>query len=129
MITSGLGLIAGMEMKGAIAFRDFKTRFSTTKFLKGYYNSKEGDIYGMSEFTVRGDVSRVAARISNYWYHCTNPAFGLSKETLLDNEVYLEFPNSHSAIYCQGYDFPSPMSNREAIVNIVWKVSTYRNNP
>ena len=35
MITSGLGLIAGMEMKGAIAFRDFKTRFSATKFLKG----------------------------------------------------------------------------------------------
>ncbi|GMH96198.1 hypothetical protein TrST_g13192 [Triparma strigata] len=35
MITSGLGLIDGMEMKGAIAFRDFKTRFSATKFLKG----------------------------------------------------------------------------------------------
>ena len=37
MITSGLGLIAGMEMKGAMAFRDFKTRFSATKFLKGYF--------------------------------------------------------------------------------------------
>ncbi|GMH96239.1 hypothetical protein TrVE_jg6456 [Triparma verrucosa] len=55
MIRSGLGLIAGMEMKGAIAFREFKTTFSTTKFLKGYYNSKEGDIYGMSNFTVRGN--------------------------------------------------------------------------
>ncbi|GMI07358.1 hypothetical protein TrVE_jg10068 [Triparma verrucosa] len=41
MITSGLGLIAGMEMKGAIAFSTFKTRFSATKFLKGFYNSKE----------------------------------------------------------------------------------------
>ena len=128
MITSGLGLIAGMEMKGAIAFRDFKATFSATNFFRGYYNSKEGDIYGMSEFTLRGDVSRVAARVTNYHYRCCNPAFGLSKEALLDNEVYLEVPNSHSAIYCQDYDFPSPMSNREAIVNIVWKVSTYRNH-
>ena len=60
MITSGLGLVSGMEMKGAIAFRDFKTTFSTTSFLKGYYNSEEGDTYGMSKFTVRSDVSRVA---------------------------------------------------------------------
>ena len=63
MITSGLGLISGMEMKGAIALRDFKTTFSATKLLKGYYNSKEGDIYSMSNFKVRGDVSRVAARV------------------------------------------------------------------
>mmetsp|Transcript_14557 Transcript_14557/g.26904 ORF Transcript_14557/g.26904 Transcript_14557/m.26904 type:complete len:255 (-) Transcript_14557:468-1232(-) len=81
MITSGLGLIAGMEMKGAIAFRDFKTSFSATKFLKGYYNSKEGDVYGMSEFTVRGDVSQAAGRLINFWHTCKNPAFGRIKET------------------------------------------------
>ena len=80
MITSGLGLIAGMEMKGAITFRDFKTTFSMTKFLKGFYNAKEGDIYSMSNFTVRGDVSMVAARAINYFIHCYNPAFGLSKD-------------------------------------------------
>ncbi|GMI00639.1 hypothetical protein TrST_g8799 [Triparma strigata] len=119
MITASLGLISGMEMKGAIAFRDFKTSFSATKYLKGYYNSKEGDIYGMSKFTVRGDVSRVAARITNYWYQCMNPAFGLSEEFLSDD--YVEIPNSHSAIYCQAFDFPSPLSKREVIVNIVWK--------
>ena len=43
MITSGLGLLAGMRMKGAIFFRDFKTTFSTTKYLKGYYNSRDGE--------------------------------------------------------------------------------------
>ena len=129
MITAGLGFIAGMEMKGAMAFRDFKTRFSATKFLKGYYNSKEGDIYGKSSFTVRGDMSHMAARVSNYYFKFYNPAFGNSKETSLAAENYVEVPSNHSAIYCQAYDFPAPMSNREAIVNIVWKVGTYRNHP
>ena len=123
MITSGLGLIAGMEMKGAIAFRDFKTRFSATKFLKGYFNSKYGDIYSLSSFTIRSDVSRVSARIANYWYDCKNPAFGVSKDMSLDDRAYLEVPNSHSAIFCQAYKFPAPMSDRESIMNIVWKVS------
>jgi hypothetical protein len=123
MITSGLGLIAGMEMKGAISFRDFKTTFSATKYLRGYYNSKDGDIYGMSSYTVRGDVSMVAARLTNYWADCYNPAFAASEETSREDRFYLEVPNSHSAIYCQAYNFPSPMTNREGIVNIVWKVS------
>ena len=125
MITSGLGLIAGIEMKGAIAFRDFKTTFSATKYFKGYYNSKEGDIYSLISFTVRGNVSRAAARLANYWHQCMNPAFGVTKNTSLDNEVYLEVPNSHSAIFCQAYKFPAPMSDRESIMNIVWKVSFF----
>lgn len=57
MITSSLGLLAGMEMKGAIPFRTFKTTFSTTKYLKGYYNLKEGDIYVKTSFMVRGNHS------------------------------------------------------------------------
>ena len=81
----------------------------------------------MSEFTVRGDVSRMAGRMTNFYYHCVNPAFGLSKETSLEAENYVEVPNNHSAIICQTYNFPSPMSNREAIANIMWKVSILQN--
>ena len=77
----------------------------------------------MSNFTVKGDVSRIAGRVTNFYFRCFNPAFGLSKEVMLDSEDYLELPNSHSAIVCQAYNFPSPMANREAIASIIWKVS------
>ena len=63
MITSALGLLAGMEMKGAIPFKDFTSTFST----------------------------------------------------------FVEVPNTHSAIYYQDFTSPSPMSNREVIMNICWK--------
>ncbi|GMI06970.1 hypothetical protein TrLO_g13193 [Triparma laevis f. longispina] len=42
MITSAVGLLAGIEMKGAIQFQAFTSTFSTTKYIKGYFNSKEG---------------------------------------------------------------------------------------
>ena len=100
---------------------EFKTVFSATRVLKGFYNFREGDIYIKTEYRVRGDHSRVAARAANYYYNCINPAFGFSEETSFDNYKYLEVPNKHSAIYCQDYNLPSPLSNREAIVNIVWK--------
>ncbi|GMH97091.1 hypothetical protein TrVE_jg9059 [Triparma verrucosa] len=66
--------------------------------------------------------NQVTARLVNYRYHCTNPAFGVLKEqkTAYGHE-YLEVPNDHSAIYYQEYNFPSPLSDREIIVNIVWK--------
>ncbi|GMH51051.1 hypothetical protein TrST_g8578 [Triparma strigata] len=121
IITSGLGLLDGMKMKGAIPFKEFKTAFSATRVQKGFYNSKDGDIYVMSEYTVQGDHSYVAARIANYFYNCINPAFGFTEETSFDNYNYLEVPNKHSAIYCQDFKFPSPLSDREMIVNIVWK--------
>lgn len=35
MITSALGLLGGMEMKGAIPFKDFETIFSDMKFMNG----------------------------------------------------------------------------------------------
>ncbi|GMH51841.1 hypothetical protein TrLO_g2011 [Triparma laevis f. longispina] len=57
MISSGLGLIAAAKLKGAIPFREFKTTFSATSFLRGYYNYDEGDIYQFSIFTVRVDVA------------------------------------------------------------------------
>ena len=70
---------------------------------------------------MRGDHSYVAARAANYFHNCINPAFGFGEETSFDNYNYLEVPNKHSAIYCQDYNFPSPLSDREAIVNIAWK--------
>ncbi|GMH88884.1 hypothetical protein TrVE_jg4080 [Triparma verrucosa] len=42
IITSGLGLLDGMKMKGAIPFKEFKTAFSATRVQKGFYNSKDG---------------------------------------------------------------------------------------
>lgn len=122
MITAGLGLNSGMKMIGAIPFKNFKTTISTTQFLDGYYNSKSGDIYTKTSFTVRGDHSRVAARIANYYFNCRNPAFGLSEE-YSDRVQYLEVPNSHSTIIREDYIFPSPLSNREAIMSKVWKRS------
>ena len=65
--------------------------------------------------------------MTNYYFQCVNPAFGLSKEYSLEAENYVEVPSNHSAIFCQVYEFPAPMSNREAIVNIVWKVSILQN--
>ena len=62
MFTAAHGLLTGMNMQGAIPFKDFPITFSTTKFLKGFYNVKEGDIYAKSTLTIRGDHSRVAAR-------------------------------------------------------------------
>ena len=143
MISSGIGLLDGMKMKGAIPFKgeawrrrepwslhysdhnsslpaEFKTDSSATRVQKGFYNSREGDIYIKTEYILRGDHSRIAARTANYYYTCINPAFGSSDEFDFDDK-YLEVPNKHSSIYCQKYNFPSPMSNREAIVNIVWK--------
>ncbi|GMH69698.1 hypothetical protein TrLO_g11255 [Triparma laevis f. longispina] len=78
MIDAAKGLIRGMEMEGAaIPFKEFKTTFSTSKFLNGFYNSKMGGIYINSEFVIRGDHSRVAAaRFTNYFINCINPAFG-----------------------------------------------------
>ena len=122
IIDTARGLLKGMKLKGAIPFSDFKTTFSTTKFQKGFYNTKEGDIYSMANFTARGNHSQVAARLVNYNYHCKNPAFGTLKEQHDKDEEYLEVPNDHSAIYYQEYSFPSPLSDREGIVNIVWKV-------
>lgn len=121
MISSGLGLIAAAKLKGAIPFREFKTTFSATSFLRGYYNYNEGDIYQFSIFTVRGEHSRVAARLTNYNHRCENIAFGKRKSTSPEDLAYLEFPNSHSAIFDHDYLFPSPLSDREVINNIVWK--------
>ncbi|GMH93681.1 hypothetical protein TrVE_jg2060 [Triparma verrucosa] len=121
MIDLAAGLNKGLKMKGAIPFVTYKTTFSTISFLKGFYNKKEGDIYTSSIFKVRSEHSLVAARFANYHYHCMNPAFGVQKEELGQNEVYLEVPNSHSAVICQEWKFPSPMSDREAITNICWK--------
>ncbi|GMH58429.1 hypothetical protein TL16_g02607 [Triparma laevis f. inornata] len=100
IMTSALGLFTGLAMKGDVLFKNFRTTFDETKYLKSFYNKKEGGVYGKMYYTIRGNHSRVAARITNYHYHCKNPAYGVSKETLLENEVYLEEPNSHSAIYC-----------------------------
>ena len=57
MINSALGLNSGLNMKGAIPFQDFKSTFSTTKFLRGFYNAKLGDIYSVSTCTLRGNHS------------------------------------------------------------------------
>ncbi|GMI05179.1 hypothetical protein TrVE_jg12419 [Triparma verrucosa] len=66
--------------------------------------------------------NQVAARLVNYHYNCKNPAFGVLKaQKATYGHEYLEVPNDHSAIYYQEYNFPSPLSDREAIVNIVWK--------
>lgn len=62
MIIFALGLASGVSLKGAVPFREFKTIFSSTKFLKGYYNLREGGIYAHASYTIRGDHSRVAAR-------------------------------------------------------------------
>ncbi|GMH74855.1 hypothetical protein TL16_g06574 [Triparma laevis f. inornata] len=102
MITTGLRINSGMKMIGAIPFKNFKTTISTTQFLDGYYNSKSGDIYTKTSFTVRGDHSRVAARIANYDFNCRNPAFSL-REDYSDRVQYLEVPNSHSAIIREDY--------------------------
>ncbi|GMI00258.1 hypothetical protein TrLO_g11333 [Triparma laevis f. longispina] len=76
----------------------------------------------MSRFTARGNHSRVAPRLVNYHYKCKNPAFGLLKaQNSTVDKSYLEVPNAHSAIYYQHYNFPFPLANRKAIVNIVWK--------
>ncbi|GMH83489.1 hypothetical protein TL16_g09612 [Triparma laevis f. inornata] len=121
IIAAGIGIIEGLKMKGAIPFQSFSTTFSSTRFLKGFYNSNEGDIYNKTIFTVNGSHSRVAARVAHYFYECKNPAFIRSKAASLADQVYLEVPNSHSKIYCQAYIFPSPMANREMIERIVWK--------
>ncbi|GMH78487.1 hypothetical protein TrST_g4778 [Triparma strigata] len=121
MINSAIGLNSGLKMKGAIPFRDLKPTFSTTKFFRGFYNTKLGDIYSMATCTLRGNHSWVAARLTNYHYHCKNPAFGLMKEQLGDEEIYLEVPNKHSMVFKTDYAFPSPLTNRESIVKIVWK--------
>ena len=88
MINSAIGLNSGLKMKGAIPFQDFKSTFSTTKFVGGFYNFKLGDIYSMATCTLRGNHSWVAARLTNYHYHCKNPAFGVMKEQLVE-EIYL----------------------------------------
>ncbi|GMH50151.1 hypothetical protein TL16_g00704 [Triparma laevis f. inornata] len=121
MITSALGLLAGMKMKGAIPFKNFSTTFSTTQHLKGFYNTKVGDIYGASAFTIRGNHSHVAARVANYHYRCMNPASGITKEMMLEEEVYLEHSNIDSSIYHQAFQCPSPLTDQEVICNIVWK--------
>ncbi|GMH93467.1 hypothetical protein TrST_g8394 [Triparma strigata] len=121
MINSARGLNSGLKMKGAIPFQDFKSTFSTTKSFRGFYNAKLGDIYAMSTLTLRGNHSWVAARFVNYYYHCMNPAFGLMKEQLGKKKIYLEVLNKHSMIYKQDYAFPSPLTDREAIVKIIWK--------
>ncbi|GMH57826.1 hypothetical protein TrLO_g10747 [Triparma laevis f. longispina] len=121
MIDAAKGLLKGMEKEGAIPFKEFKTTYSTTKFLNGFYNTKMGDIYIHSEFVIRGDHSRVTVRVANYFINCINPAFGVSKEVDLDDYSYLEVLNAHSAIYQQDFKFPSPLTNRETITDIVWK--------
>ncbi|GMH96532.1 hypothetical protein TrVE_jg14448 [Triparma verrucosa] len=75
----------------------------------------------MSTCTLRGNHSWVAARAANYHYHSKNPAFGTLKEQLDDEENYLEVPNEHRMVYKADYAFPSPLTDREAIVKIVWK--------
>ncbi|GMH48474.1 hypothetical protein TL16_g00297 [Triparma laevis f. inornata] len=62
MIMSSLGLLTGMKIKGAIPFKNFWTTFSTQKFMRGFYNQKEGVIYALSSFTCRADHSRVHVR-------------------------------------------------------------------
>ncbi|GMI13858.1 hypothetical protein TrVE_jg10921 [Triparma verrucosa] len=121
MINSAIGLNSGLKMKGAIPFRDFKPTFSTTKFFRGFYNTKLGDIYSMATCTLRGNHSWVAARLTNYHYHCKNPAFGVMKAQLGEEEIYLEVPNKHSLVFKADYAFPSPLTDREVIVKIVWK--------
>ncbi|GMH81378.1 hypothetical protein TL16_g08911 [Triparma laevis f. inornata] len=121
MITNALGLLSGMKMEGAIPFKDFKTTLSTTRYLKGFYNSNKGDIYTLANFTIRGDHSQVAARVSNYYYYSQNLAFGNPKEQSIVDQQFLEIPNQHSAVLCQVYNFPSPLTNREAICNLCWK--------
>ncbi|GMI13689.1 hypothetical protein TrLO_g3306 [Triparma laevis f. longispina] len=104
MITNALGLLSGMKMEGAIPFKDFKTTLSTTRYLKGFYNSNKGDIYTLANFTIRGDHSQVAARVSNYYYYSQNLAFGNPKEQSIDDQQFLEIPNQHSAVLWSAVD-------------------------
>ncbi|GMH67701.1 hypothetical protein TrLO_g1960 [Triparma laevis f. longispina] len=78
MISSAQGLIDGLNFKGATPFRDFRTTFSAHRYLKGFFNSREGDISAKSRFVVRGNHAHVAARLGNYYYQARNPAFGKS---------------------------------------------------
>ena len=98
---------------------DYKTTFSAQNFLKGFYNQKEGDIYVLSNYNIRGDHSAVAARMTNYYAHCNNPAF--VEENKNREKQYLEIPNGHSSIYHENYILPSPLTNREGISNVLWK--------
>jgi len=123
-ISSAKGLIVGMKLKGAIPFTDFKATFSSTRGFKGFFNSKMGDIYAEAYYTVRGDHQHVAARIFNYHSCCKNPAFireHVVKQESSGDHSYLEVPNAHSSVYSQYYHFPSPLSDRDFICNIVWK--------
>ncbi|GMH88099.1 hypothetical protein TL16_g11056 [Triparma laevis f. inornata] len=120
-IESALGKLSGMDMAGAIPFTNFSTTLSTTRYMKGFYNYKEGDIYVKSAFTIRGDHSQVAARLSNHYYKCRNPAFGKSASRKYESQTYVEIANDHSAINCDEYKFPSPLTNREIINNVLWK--------
>ena len=90
-ITASLGLIAGMNMAKALSFKNFKTTFSSTKYLRGFYNLTSGDIFMSSKFTVRADHSHVAARMTNYYLRCINPAYSALKEVPEnDGNEYLE---------------------------------------
>ncbi|GMH90820.1 hypothetical protein TrST_g3882 [Triparma strigata] len=121
MFTLAQGLLSSIKMKGAIQFKNYKKTFSQTLTFQGFYNLKEADIYIKATYKVRGNHSHVAARFTNYYSTCMNPAFGAMKEADDEATDFLEIPNDHSAIFCQAYSFPSPLSDREIICNIVWK--------
>ena len=70
IVASAIRLLAGLNMKGAIPYRNFKTTFSSCSHLKGYLNTSEGDIYALATFFVSGFHSRVAARLTNYFMKC-----------------------------------------------------------
>ena len=102
IVASAIGLLAGLNMKGAIPYRNFKTTFSSCSHLKGYLNTSEGDIYALATFFVSGFHSRVAARLTNYFMKCYNPAFrGSTEFSTTDEKDYLDVLNAHSAIICQ----------------------------
>ncbi|GMH64698.1 hypothetical protein TrST_g10111 [Triparma strigata] len=63
MILSGIGLLDGMKMKGAIPYKEFKTAFSTTRVQKGFYNSQDGDIYIKTEYTFNLNTSNFGLRL------------------------------------------------------------------
>ncbi|GMI17179.1 hypothetical protein TrLO_g2817 [Triparma laevis f. longispina] len=51
-IESALGLVSGMEMAGVTLFKNFPTTLNTTRYLRGFYLYKEGDIYAKSAFMI-----------------------------------------------------------------------------
>ena len=122
-LMEGVRLLDVMNMKTVIPFESANMRetYSSTKHLKYFCNTKEGDMFVSSSYKIRGTIEAAASYVYHYELSAMNPAFGYTREVSKRDGGVIEVVNTHHSVVHEKYNLPPPSANRDTILALLWE--------